>query len=183
MPTPPHLDREERVLFPVSTAATLNLAATAAQCARIWQRIDAGFSSRCLAAAERAWTAALRNPEVYFVADFPGSGMYGNGELSDEFFWAAAELFVTTGAKYYRDFIDNSPYRDGPDREASWGYVAPLGLLSLAAVKTASARPRCVNSAPALWPGPTHSSTNAAAPVIACRSHRTGTFGARTACC
>ena len=135
VPTPPHLDHEDRVLFPVSTGATLNLAATAAQCARIWVRIDKEFARRCLTAAERAWAAAMRNPELYFIADFPGSGMYGDGELSDEFFWAAAELFVTTGAKRYRDFIDSSPYLEGPDREASWGHVATLGLVSLAAVE------------------------------------------------
>jgi endoglucanase len=134
VPTPPHLDREERVLFPVSTAATLNLAATAAQCARIWKSFDADFAARCLTAAERAWAAATRNPEVYFIADFQGSGMYGDGELSDEFFWAAAELFVTTGGARYREFIEESPYLAGPEREASWGYVAPLGLVSLAAI-------------------------------------------------
>ena len=43
LPMPPHLDPETRYLHPPSTAATLNLAATAAQCARIWRTIDAGF--------------------------------------------------------------------------------------------------------------------------------------------
>src|SRR3546814_3993097 len=58
LPMPPQDDPERRVLFPPSTAATLNLAATAAQCARIWRGIDPAFSARCLDAAKRAFTAA-----------------------------------------------------------------------------------------------------------------------------
>src|SRR3546814_9062670 len=58
LPMPPQDDPERRVLFPPSTAATLNLAATAAQCARIWRGIDPAFSARCLDAAKRAFAAA-----------------------------------------------------------------------------------------------------------------------------
>src|SRR3546814_15211743 len=74
LPMPPQDDPERRVLFPPSTAATLNLAATAAQCARIWRGIDPAFSARCLDAAKRAFTAAEAPPDVYPVANFPGSG-------------------------------------------------------------------------------------------------------------
>jgi endoglucanase len=135
LPTPPHEDAERRYLYPVSTAATLNLAAVAAQCARIWRDIDAAFAARCLTAARRAYTAAVRNPEVYFIADFPGSGMYGDGELADEFFWAAAELYVTTGAAEYAAAVRNSPWFDAAiDGEPGWNRVAALGLFSLAVV-------------------------------------------------
>src|SRR3546814_2716582 len=58
LPMPPQDDPERRVLFPPSTAATLNLPATAAQCARIWRGIDPAFSARCLDAAKRAFAAA-----------------------------------------------------------------------------------------------------------------------------
>ena len=37
LPLRPDQDPQQRYLRPPSTAATLNLAATAAQCARIWQ--------------------------------------------------------------------------------------------------------------------------------------------------
>ncbi|HEX5786535.1 MAG TPA: glycoside hydrolase family 9 protein [Woeseiaceae bacterium] len=135
LPTPPHLDDEERVLHPVSTAATLNLAATAAQCARVWRGIDDAFAGRCLAAAETAWAAAGRNPEVYFIADFTGSGMYGDGDVSDEFFWAAAELYTTTGKAAYADFLRGSPWFDAPiEREPAWPFTAPAGVITLAIV-------------------------------------------------
>ncbi len=54
-----------RYLYPPSTAATLNLAATGAVCARIWGEIDPEFSQKCLSAAEIAWEAAVANPQIY----------------------------------------------------------------------------------------------------------------------
>jgi endoglucanase len=135
LPMPPHLDRERRVLYPVSTAATLNLAATAAQCARIWRELDAAFARRCLSAAERAYAAARRNPQVYFIANFSGSGAYGDGNVSDEFFWAAAELFTTTGDESYRQALRSSRHFAEPlTREPAWPRVAPLGAITLALV-------------------------------------------------
>ena len=133
LPMPPHLDPEKRVLYPVSTAATLNLAAVAAQCARVWRDLDSAFAARCESAAERAWDGAQRNPEVYFIANFSGSGMYGDDALSDEFFWAAAELFVTTGRPVYAEALRGNPhFLTAPAGEASWPQVAPLGALTLA---------------------------------------------------
>lgn len=133
LPMPPHLNRERRVLYPVSTAATLNLAATAAQCARVWRGLDDAFAERCLSTAERAYAAARRNPKVYFIANFSGSGAYGDGDLSDEFFWAAAELFATTGDESYRQALMASPHFAGPlDRGPAWPRVATLGAITLA---------------------------------------------------
>ena len=133
LPMAPHLDPEKRQLFPPSTAATLNLAATAAQCARIWRDIDPAFSRRCLLAAERAYAAAKRNPEVYAIADFTGSGGYGDNALADEFYWAAAELFITTGRRDYGEAVRRSPaFRARTAAEMSWPSVATLGTISLA---------------------------------------------------
>jgi endoglucanase len=133
LPMAPENDREKRMLFPPATGATLNLAATAAQCARLWKRIDPAFSARCLAAAERAYAAALRNPEIYAVADFTGSGAYGDPDVSDEFFWAAAELLNTTGRAEYRDAVRRSPhFRVAQAGEFGWPTVATLGTITLA---------------------------------------------------
>ena len=130
LPMRPDKDPEPRVLFPPSTGATLNLAATAAQCARIWQKIDPAFSNRCLDAAGRAWTAANRNPEVYAIADFGGSGGYGDEDLSDEFYWAAAELFVATGDAQFRQAFEASPHYQAVEGEPGWASTAPRSLRS-----------------------------------------------------
>jgi endoglucanase len=133
LPMRPDKDPEERVLFPPSTGATLNLAATAAQCARIWRDIDRAFSDRCLASARRAWKAAVQNPEIYAIADFDGSGAYGDANLQDEFYWAAAELLATTGEPQFRRVIENAPQFRAPiTSPPSWASVGPLGTISLA---------------------------------------------------
>ncbi len=134
LPMPPHHDRERRLLYPPSTAATLNLAATAAQCARIWKDVDRDFSERCLSSARRAYKAALRNPTVYAAGDFAGSGNYGDAKLSDEFFWAAAELFATTGEAFFASALAM------PDDTAqpSWAEVASLGIITLASAASDS---------------------------------------------
>lgn len=140
LPMRPHEDPERRQLFPPSTGATLNLAASAAQCARIWRQIDPSFAQRCLAAARRAWAAARRNPDVYPIADFTGSGGYGDLNFSDEFYWAAAELLATTGKAEYRAAVEASGHFRVPIAEgASWNFVAPLGTMTLALVPGALA--------------------------------------------
>jgi endoglucanase len=137
VPTRPDRDPLMRYLFPPSTGATLNLAATAAQCARIWRGIDDRFASRCLAAAERAWNAANRNPAIYAIDAFEGSGGYEDRDLSDEFYWAACELLATTGKAEYRAAIEDSPYFRNPVAEPVWAAVAPLGSITLALSPTA----------------------------------------------
>jgi endoglucanase len=62
-----------RYLYYPTTAATLNLAATAAQAARLWKTIDPAFSARCLDAARRAFAAAKRNPDIYAMGPSPAA--------------------------------------------------------------------------------------------------------------
>jgi endoglucanase len=141
----PDQDPQPRYLYPPSTAATLNLAANAAQCARIWEKIDKNFSKRCLKAAETAWEAARKHPAVYANDGFTGGGGYGDTDVSDEFYWAASELFITTGKRQYEKFIENSPYylqipagpADGSAITGSsmgWPKTQALGTISLALV-------------------------------------------------
>ncbi|WP_163134102.1 glycoside hydrolase family 9 protein [Agarivorans sp. Alg241-V36] len=141
MPLPPHKDTQKRHVGQSSTAATLNLAATAAQCARIWKDIDADFSAQCLTAASRAWQAANKHPEVYAYDNFTGSGPYGDTDLADEFYWAAAELFITTGESKYLEAAKASPaFLAAPvgDETAKgdlfWQDLSSAGTLSLALV-------------------------------------------------
>ncbi|MEG3083027.1 glycoside hydrolase family 9 protein [Sphingomonas sp. PB2P12] len=136
LPTAPADDKEPRLLYPPSTAATLNLAAVAAQAARLWKPIDPAFAARCLAAAQAAWTAAQRNPAIFAAQGFTGSGGYGDETLDDERAWAAAELFATTGDVAYRASLPT-----GATGEPGWPSVAPLGTITLA---TASGVPAAI---------------------------------------
>ncbi len=123
-----------RYVYAPSTAATLNLSATAAQCARIWPDLDAEFAGRCLVAAESAWQAARENPAIY-AGNNPGSGggNYEDQNVSDEFYWAAAELYITTGKAEYREYLLASEHFAVVDA-FDWGHTAPLGTISLLTV-------------------------------------------------
>jgi endoglucanase len=148
--TGPHEDPMERFLFPPTTAATLNLAANAAQAARIWSSIDKAFSARCLAAAERAWTAAQANPEIYAASQTDGGGPYDDKNVVDDFYWAATELYISTTKQVYKDFITKSPYfkqvradwNDNPGMHTSmtWSDTAALASISLAIVPNGIAK-------------------------------------------
>lgn len=124
-----------RYLYPPTTAATLNLAATAAQCARIWKEIDPTFSERCALAAESAWQAALANPGIY-AGNNPGNGggNYQDGNVADEFYWASAELFITTGKADYQNYLLNSN-QFAQVNAFDWGNTTPLGTISLLSVE------------------------------------------------
>ena len=109
--------------------------AVAAQCARLWKHVDDAFAARCLTAAKRAFAAAVRNPEVLATNSFTGSGGYGDRDVSDEFYWAAAELYVTTGEGAYLADVRASPHFTEQVREAGWPTTATLGTITLATVR------------------------------------------------
>lgn len=137
-------DTLERILKPPTTCATLNLAACAAQASRLWRDLDSDFSKQCLDAAEAAYAAAKKHPDLYAPIDQSiGGGPYGDDDATDEFYWAAAELYLTTGdSSYQKDMKASDWYLDVPtalkggesvDTVASfdWGHTAALGSISL----------------------------------------------------
>ena len=136
LPTLPHLNPQPRELRPVSTAATLNVAAVAAQGARIYRKYDADYADRLLAAARTAYTAAATHPIRYApVEDTTGGGPYNDDDVRDEFYWAAAELFLTTGEQQYADAVLASPLHTadvfGP-YALDWAATAAAARLDLA---------------------------------------------------
>jgi len=138
LPLLPHLDPQPRELHPVSTAATLNLAAVAAQAARVYRPYDRAFAVEALQAARKAYAAAVANPDRYAPAsDGNGGGAYNDSNVTDEFYWAAAELYITTGEKQYADAVLASPMHIadvfGPGA-FDWASTAAAGRLDLALV-------------------------------------------------
>ncbi|MEV4656173.1 glycoside hydrolase family 9 protein [Micromonospora sp. NPDC049301] len=138
LPLAPHDDPQPRELHPPSTAATLNLAATAAQCARLYAPYDAAFAARCATAATTAYAAAKAHPAVYASpSDSTGGGAYDDTTVTDEFYWAAVQLYLSTGAQGYRTDLTASPHHTGnvfDPRGFGWQGTAALGRLDLATV-------------------------------------------------
>lgn len=140
IPLDPAADPQVRELHPPSTAATLNLAATAAQCGRLYPRYDRAFAADCLASARTAYDAAVANPAILADPnDGAGGGAYSDGDVSDEFYWAAVELYLTTGEQRYLDDLTASVHHTDevfPATGFAWPSTAALGRLDLATVRS-----------------------------------------------
>ncbi|MFF9159071.1 glycoside hydrolase family 9 protein [Streptomyces longwoodensis] len=138
LPLLPSQDPQKRELHPPTTAATLNLAATAAQAARLYRPYDKAFAARALTAARTAWQAALAHPDLLADPnDGTGGGAYDDADVTDEFYWAATELYLTTGERQFADHVLASPVHTadvfGPTG-FDWGRTAAAGRLDLALV-------------------------------------------------
>jgi len=129
----PHETRGERYVVKKGTAAALDFAAVMAHASRIYKPFEAqrpGLSARMRDAAIAAWKWARANPHVaYKNPPDVRTGEYGDDKLDDEFVWAAAELYLTTGDAAYRDAL-------ALDRQTvrvpGWGDVGGLAWVSLA---------------------------------------------------
>ncbi|MFI1505366.1 glycoside hydrolase family 9 protein [Streptomyces sp. NPDC020597] len=138
LPLLPAADPQKRELHPPTTTATLNLAAAAAQAARLYKPYDKAFAAKALKAARTAWSAAVAHPKVYAdPADGTGGGAYNDDDATDEFYWAAAELYLSTGEKQYADFVTASPVHTADvflPYGFDWSRTAAAGRLDLALV-------------------------------------------------
>jgi endoglucanase len=138
LPLLPAADPQKRELHPPSTAATLNLAAVAAQAARLFAPYDHAFADRARAAAITAYAAAVAHPAVYALgSDGTGGGAYDDDNVTDEFYWAAAELYITTGEKRYADAVLANPLHTADvfrPEGFDWRWTATPGRLDLATI-------------------------------------------------
>ncbi|WP_405775059.1 glycoside hydrolase family 9 protein [Streptomyces sp. NBC_01538] len=138
LPLLPSDDPQKRELHPPTTEATLNLAATAAQAARLYRPYDRPFAARALAVARKAWTAALAHPALHADPnDATGGGAYNDTDAQDEFYWAATELYLSTGEKAFEQHILNSPVNTADiflPLGFDWARTAAAARLDLATV-------------------------------------------------
>ncbi|MCX2584703.1 glycoside hydrolase family 9 protein [Pedobacter sp. MR22-3] len=129
-----------RYVVAKGTAATLNLAAVAAQASRILKDFPEqypGLADSCRAAAILAWKWALKNPNLPYDQELMNkttdlkvtTGAYGDKDFEDEWSWAAAELLATTGeSPYYEAFFARL---NAKVNLPSWSSVGILGYYSL----------------------------------------------------
>lgn len=131
---------KERYVVQKGTTATLDFAAVMAQAARVYapfKRELPGLADSCRLASLKAWKWALKHPQMAYRQDEmnktfkPGivTGGYGDEIMQDEFTWAAAELYVTTGDAAYLSHVRILPgnYWVLP----TWSQVQALGYYTL----------------------------------------------------
>ncbi|WP_425639155.1 glycoside hydrolase family 9 protein [Algoriphagus yeomjeoni] len=132
----PHLAVSQRYFVAKSTTATLDFAAVMAQASRIYKAYFPEESVMYLKAAEKAWSWAKENPDVLYKQNELNeafdpdvvTGAYGDNSTSDEWIWAASELFITTHNLTYWEELANA---DQSFNLPSWNQVAWLGYYSL----------------------------------------------------
>lgn len=129
---------QPRYVVAKSVTATLDFAAVMAQMARLMKgNADyPDFSAKAAEAAERAYLWALVHPDAFYrQADMNkqfqpavNTGEYGDGNATDERFWAATELYKLTGKTVYKQ--DALRLMPSDFLMPSWGNVSGLGMLS-----------------------------------------------------
>lgn len=130
-----------RYVVPKGTAATLDFAAVMAQSGRIFskfKKVFPGLSDSCMKSAVKAWGWALKNPKVAYdqnkmnkeFTPVINTGGYGDSNFTDEFIWAAAELYISTNKLSY--YTSVSMFPDTLMPLPSWGNVRLLGYYTLA---------------------------------------------------
>lgn len=129
-----------RYVVAKGTAATLNMAAVAAQASRILKDFPEqypGLADSCRSAAVLAWNWAVKNPNLAYDQDLMNktfdlkvnTGGYGDKDFEDEWIWASAELLASTAEqKYFDAFFARL---NAPVNLPSWSYVGILGYYSL----------------------------------------------------
>ncbi|NII83256.1 MULTISPECIES: glycoside hydrolase family 9 protein [unclassified Pedobacter] len=130
----------KRYVVAKGTAATLNLAAVAAQAYRIFKQFPEqypGLADSCLLAAKKAWSWSVKNPSIAYDQDALNkmsdlkvtTGGYGDGNFEDEWTWASAELLASTGQQEYYDAF--FARLNAPVSLPSWNNVGTLGYYTL----------------------------------------------------
>jgi len=123
---------DPRYVVMKSTAATLDFAAVTAMAYRVFANDPSEelrtLATTCLEASDKAMKWAEAHPDIIYIqpADV-STGAYGDGNLSDELFWAKAETSLAHGTVPGPGFIAGVSAVT-----PSWNQSATLGLISLA---------------------------------------------------
>ncbi|WP_273277646.1 glycoside hydrolase family 9 protein [Maribacter polysiphoniae] len=103
----PNEATSQRYIVGKGTAATLDFAACAAQAYRMFKAVDPSYADQCLEAAKKAYSWAVENPEIEFLnPEDIATGQYGDKDFKDEWFWANAELYISTNEPPYLDKLN-----------------------------------------------------------------------------
>ena len=133
--------KNPRYVVQKGTAAALDFAAVMAQASRVFRNYESelpGLADSALVAAENAWKWAQQHPNMEYDQNAMNkqfkpevsTGAYGDKDYSDEFIWAASELYATTKQDKYYTAVNMLP--DDKMPLPSWAQVRLLGYYTLA---------------------------------------------------
>ena len=136
----PDAAKNPRYVVQKGTAATLDFVAVMAQSARIFKNFNAqlpGLADSCSVAAVKGWEWSKKNPSVLYEQNELNkkfdpdivTGAYGDKNVSDEWIWAASEMYAMTKKPEY--IQDISLETDKPMPLPTWSQVKALGYYTL----------------------------------------------------
>ena len=124
----PEDETAELIVTPISSTATADFCASMALAAQAYKASDSAYAAKCLAAAEKAWKYLEANPNFNFSnPSGVTTGEYGDKTDKDERYWAACQLYVTTGDSKYLEAAEKIGTKDGLD----WSTVGDYGNIAL----------------------------------------------------
>jgi endoglucanase len=119
-----------RAMSSASTKATADFAAVAAHAARVFREFDPDLAQRSEAAAVKAWQFLLANSAPIQPPASGFTGSYSGDPDTDDRFWAAAEIFETTGDKDALATFETSSKSFTVSGNWDWDNVADLGIFT-----------------------------------------------------
>lgn len=128
-----------RYVIMKTTAATLDFAAVMAVAYRVYKKTDKAFAEKCLTQSIAAYNWAKKNKSVIFNQGVMNqkfnpdinTGAYDDGNVTDEFQWAAIELFIATNKTAYAEDANIEFTLRTEFELPNWAKVNTLGLYSL----------------------------------------------------
>ena len=129
----PQEDRAQFYLFPVSSIATGDYAASMALASRVYRKFDEAFADRLFDAAKRAYGWLEKHPEYvgFKNPESCNTGEYGDVCDLDERLWAAAEMLVTTGEEKYQEKLTALLAEDLTKTDFGWTDVSGFAALAI----------------------------------------------------
>ncbi|WAC12784.1 glycoside hydrolase family 9 protein [Dyadobacter pollutisoli] len=136
----PDAAKNPRYVVQKNTVATLDFVAVMAQSGRIFRAFESkfpGLADSCMTASVKAWEWAKKNPAIFYNQEELNkkfdpdivTGAYGDRDASDEWVWASAEMYASTGKPGY---IKDIPFRTNePMALPTWSQVRTLGYYTL----------------------------------------------------
>ncbi|AIQ35224.1 glycoside hydrolase [Paenibacillus sp. FSL R5-0345] len=128
----PEADTADLYFSPVSATATGDFAGVMAMAARIYEPFDSAYAKKCLDAATLAWEWLVQHPDAPGFINPPeiSTGEYGDGNDKDERYWAAAELYRTTGKEEYHQAVLQLVQLSFSKYSLGWANMGGYGTLA-----------------------------------------------------
>lgn len=131
----PEEDKDQLLVYPVSSLATADFAAAMAIAHRVYKGIDDKLSKAALIAARKAFNWLNANDYVGFHnPPESNSGEYDDDYDSDERMWAAAEMLRSDAegdVKAYRNMLLNNMHADTNATDFGWTDVSGFAFMSV----------------------------------------------------